>query len=575
MSVVDKLSPQQEEIVELPAEPFVVSACAGSGKTKTAVHRVAAMRSRLTDLTGRVLLLSFSNVAVETFQREYGSLVSQANRSGTTVEIDTVDGFLTKNLLRPHGHLVMGCDRCPFLVEGNEPFLKGFTVWDGAKPARTSDLRITIEGGKFSFRVGQWAGIVIDPTAAKSGLEKLAAVGAYTHESGRYWAYRLLRDAPFVLRAIARRYPHILVDEAQDIGTVHQALLEKIASAGANLSLIGDINQGIFEFTGATGDFLKNYHQRPGTMAKALETNFRSVPAIVTIANNLSGRKDEPNRAVPENLSGAYYIPVDEGQREQALKRFKVLLDAAEIDVSQGVVIFRATQLFNTWSGPGEPQGQGVVKAFVASAIWRDRAKRFDQAFAMTCAGIVGLLADNHGDLLSKIKGQAADAAMRAVRREIWNFVKNPATGLPSATLKAVTEWHPLLLARVKELIARLETLFALKPGENLGNKLARKALVDTPLMRAADANALESPKFRMSTVHKVKGESIDGVMYVASKSNIEELLAGTQTENGKIGYVALTRARNLFVLGVPVKAVTALEPRLKAAGFLDAGATV
>ncbi|NTI16075.1 ATP-dependent helicase [Agrobacterium rhizogenes] len=570
MSAVEKLSKAQEEIVELPAESFVVSACAGSGKTKTAVHRVAAMQNLLTDRVGRILLLSFSNVAVETFQREYGSLVSNGKRwKGPIVEIDTVDSFLTKNLLRPHGHLVMGCDRCPFLVEGREPFLKHFTVWDGSKPAKTSDLRISMDGGTFSFRVGKWAGTAIARTPAIEALEKLGAIGAYTHESARYWAYRLLNDAPFVLRAISRRYSHILVDEAQDIGTIHQALLEKISDAGAKLSLIGDVNQGIFEFTGATGDFLGNYHSRAGVTAKELNRNFRSVPSIVTIANQLSGRKDEPDRSTPDELNGAFYIAVDHDKRDEALLRFRELLEKGGIVQSKGVVVFRSSEVFNTWSGPGDPQGQGVVKSFVASARWRDQAKRFDQAFSQACAGIVGLLDDDHGDLLSLIRGQAASQELRGVRREIWNFVKNPATGLPSSELDAVKEWHPQLVVRVKALLARLEKQYGLAPGANLGNRLKKTALPNGSLVNAPEGEA-QNLNFRLSTVHKVKGESLDGVMYVASKSNIEELLAGTKTENGKIGYVALTRARNVFVLAVPSDALAALKSILDATGFQD-----
>lgn len=571
MSAVEKLSKAQEEVVDLPAEPFVVSACAGSGKTKTAVHRVKAMQNRLTDRVGRILLLSFSNVAVETFQREYGSLVTNGKRRvGPIVEIDTVDGFLTKNLLRPHGHLVMGCDRCPFLVEGREPFLKHFTVWDGSKPARTADLRITMDGGKFSFRVGKWAGTAISRTPAVEALEKLGAVGAYTHESARYWAYRLLSEAPFVLRAIARRYSHILVDEAQDIGTIHQALLEKISDAGAKLSLIGDVNQGIFEFTGATGDFLGSYHSRAGVTAKELNRNFRSVPSIVTIANQLSGRKDEPDRVAPDELSGAFFIAVDHDKRDEALLRFKKLLEKGGISQSKGVVIFRSSEVFNTWSGPGDPQGQGVVKSFVASARWRDQAKRFDQAFSQACAGIVGLLHDSHGDLLSVIKGQAVSQELRGVRREIWNFVKNPATGLPASDLDAVKEWHPQLVARVKALLARLEKQYGFAPGDNLGNRLKKTALPNGPLVTGPEREDPQNLQFRLSTVHKVKGESLEGVMYVASKSNIEEFLAGTKTENGKIGYVALTRARNVFVLAVPSDALAALKPLLDATGFQD-----
>jgi superfamily I DNA/RNA helicase len=43
----------------------------------------------------------------------------------------------------------------------------------------------------------------------------------------------------------------MLVDEAQDIGKEHQAILEMLVDVGSELSLIGDPNQGIYEFSGA------------------------------------------------------------------------------------------------------------------------------------------------------------------------------------------------------------------------------------------------------------------------------------------------------------------------------------
>lgn len=112
------LSPQQREIVDAPLKPMAVSACAGSGKTATAVRRLAAMRKLLDDSHGHIALLSFSNVAVDTFNKDYNALLQAKpsdNRRGG-VEITTIDAFITSNIIRPHGHLVMGCARTPFLV---------------------------------------------------------------------------------------------------------------------------------------------------------------------------------------------------------------------------------------------------------------------------------------------------------------------------------------------------------------------------------------------------------------------------------------------------------------------------
>src|SRR5258708_7194937 len=112
------LSLQQREVVDLPLGPVCVVACAGSGKTTTATHRLSSMRRLLDDRHGIVALLSFSNVAVDTFRRDYYDLTGARSASlrRSAVEIDTVDGFLTTNVIRPHSHRTMGSPRTPFLV---------------------------------------------------------------------------------------------------------------------------------------------------------------------------------------------------------------------------------------------------------------------------------------------------------------------------------------------------------------------------------------------------------------------------------------------------------------------------
>jgi superfamily I DNA/RNA helicase len=137
-------------------------------------------------------------------------------------------------------------------VNGRETFLRGFTVWDGKRSHPTTDLRIEFEHGAFEYQAGpSYAPVQIATSDGQKALEKLGKVGAYTHSSGRYWAIRTLKQLPFLLRALARRYPLMLVDEAQDIGKEHQAILEMLVDVGSELSLIGDPNQGIYEFSGA------------------------------------------------------------------------------------------------------------------------------------------------------------------------------------------------------------------------------------------------------------------------------------------------------------------------------------
>ena len=69
-----------------------------------------------------------------------------------------------------------------------------------------------------------------------------------------------------------------------------------------------------------------------------------------------------------------------------------------------------------------------------------------------------------------------------------------------------------------------------------------------------------------------MKGESLDAVLYVAKKPHVRAFLDGPASEDGRIGYVALTRARDLFVLAIPDSCLVEFEPELRAAGLQRVG---
>ncbi|QDF36145.1 ATP-dependent helicase [Bradyrhizobium symbiodeficiens] len=565
----------RETIVGLPLGAVCVTACAGSGKTRTATHRLWEVRQRMKDRHGIVALLSFSNVAVDTFRRDYYVLAREkvGSPNSSSVEIETMDGFLTANIIRPHAYRSMQAKRTPYLVQGHEPFLKGQKVYDGSMPHPTASLEVAIDGGEFEFTVNfGYSSVAIQPTEAVKSINRLGAAGAYTHALGRYWAIRTLQEQPFVLRALARRYPTILVDEAQDIGPVHQAILELLIDSGCQLSLIGDKNQGIYDFSGATGMFLGEYGERLGVQSHGLTINYRSVPAIVEVANKLSGRTDTAERTVPSALSGAFYIPYKNAEKDKLQGAFRSMVDTAAIAHADAMILCRSVEWVDKWRGGEKIQGQGAIKAFVNATIFRDKLQRYDDAFRFACAGITSLLADEHGDLVVRIARNDALIDALSLKRMIWKFVRDASLGLPSGSLIADKEWHQLLVKRVRALLRELESKYALRPADNIGNKLAKKALLNRPIIEMPDLASTDLATFHVSTVHQVKGQSIEAVMYVANKEQIRAMLNGTDTELGRIGYVAVTRARNLLVLAVPDTCVGEFEPELVSCGFKKAG---
>ena len=569
------LSAEQQAFIDAPLEPLSVVACAGSGKTRTAVGRLVEVRRRLGDNRGRVALLSFSNVAVDTFRESYQALAQDlpAGMGRDRVEIDTLDGFITSNILRPHAYRTMGATQAAFLVTGGESFLNGFTFKTSTYPLSITKMQVGFRNDAVYFHhTSNDQASELNTAYALSIVTRLGQTGAYTHNLGRYWCHRTLNEQPAILRALVCRYPHILIDESQDIGTLHQAILEQLIAAGSQISLIGDPHQGIYEFAGADGKFLMQYGQRAGVKSHALTRNYRSVPPILMLANKLSVRTDTAERQTPATPHGAYFIDYKNAEREQLITAFRATVLAAGLEVDRSAVVCRGRDLADKLAGYDAPVGQGLVKSFAAAAVLRDKRQDYLNAFKTVASCVVGLLADPPQGLVTMITQPARYPEARLLRREIWSFTRNPDSGLPSASLAADTQWHPLLLARTKALLASLQLTFGLVIADNLGNKLAKKGLPNVPLIASVDLAVAEGPGIRVDTVHQVKGESLDAVLYLATKEHVVALLAGVNTEVGRIGYVAVTRARNILWLGVPANALAELRPAFLASGFLEAG---
>jgi hypothetical protein len=112
-------------------------------------------------------------------------------------------------------------------------------------------------------------------------------------------------------------------------------------------------------------------------------------------------------------------------------------------------------------------------------------------------------------------------------------------------------EWHPKLLMNMKALLERLKQDHQLPSQDNLNMRLKKTGLPAKALFDANTERAVIDAALRVETIHGVKGESLDAVLYLADKEHVKALVNGTGTELGRIGYVALTRARNLFWLGI------------------------
>lgn len=562
-------TPEQKDIIEAELVPQQVIACAGSGKTATAVRRLLHIRKRLGRARGYVALLSYSNVAVDTFRAEYERVSGGVTNLSDRVLIATVDSFITNSVLLPHAGRVMGSTRQPFLVQGHEPFLGGFKVFNGAHNVDIKSLRVRFAGNEFLFFDGSGYG-ALKPIAsgdAEFAVKKLAKTGAFTYELARYWSIMTLACQERLVDILARRYPYILVDEAQDVGSMHGAFLEALQQAGSNITLVGDPNQSIFEFADADGSYLRDFVLPTGGLKQPLTQNRRSVEAIVTAADNLAKTASVPFRGAPERVHGAFYIKYDKGKLQDLLTAFSAILKGNGFGTREAVVLCRGNPLVQAMRGGTEEMGQGAAEHFANAAVTRDRRGDIANAFEFALDGVLRILEKPPSTLRRDVLSRTQDAFARKVREWVWKFLRDTENGIPSAKLNCRSTWLPTLKKRIPALLDGLEADCKLTRLATWTKNVTAAKLGVGPLWEE-DLIGPSGLDLRICTVHQAKGESIGAVLYVTKTKDLKNLLQGPTNEEGRIGYVAVTRACDLLFVAVPAGIDGATTKDLEAKGF-------
>ena len=147
-----------------------------------------------------------------------------------------------------------------------------------------------------------------------AACEALEAVNLFTIEDQKYWGWLALKDSPRVKGAV--RYTQIMVDEFQDINPVDMQFIAAIAKMhNADLTLVGDDDQTIFEWRGATPAYILNPDRYFASVNDGgpfetfvLERNYRSPKNIVEMAQRLIRHNKD---RVAKNVSAVQTVNAD------------------------------------------------------------------------------------------------------------------------------------------------------------------------------------------------------------------------------------------------------------------------
>ncbi|WP_296630759.1 ATP-dependent helicase [Rhodoluna sp.] len=296
--LLENLDPEQRLAAESLVGPTCILAGAGTGKTRTVTHRIAYGIAKGYFAANRVLALTYTN-------RAAGELRARLRQLGVgAVSVKTFHAAALSQLefFWPQFAGVPA----PAVLESKARLIS--LVADGLKIRLDSgalrDIAAEIEWRKYSMlSMESYAGVAADrPKIAGLSVAKNLEIQE-GYEAAKAKAQKidwedvliltlgLLRAEPRALAHVQQQYRFFTVDEYQDISPLQHALLDAWLGSHSDLCVVGDPNQTIYSFTGATSEYLQNFATRfADATVVQLTTNYRSTGQIVSFANRLTAQ---------------------------------------------------------------------------------------------------------------------------------------------------------------------------------------------------------------------------------------------------------------------------------------------
>ena len=291
------LNEEQLAVATASGGPMLVIAGAGSGKTRALTYRLAWLVHNGVE-PSRIMLVTFTNRAAREMLSRVEVLVRQKTKDiwGGTFH------HIANRLLRQHGKkLGISPDFTILDREDSRDLIASCVQEAGVDIHKRRFPRKSVLSAISSFVQN-----TLEPLEAvlakrypmfireAEEIEKVLVL--YTARKMErqlldfddllsFWL-RLLHENEQVRSALANQFLYILVDEYQDTNAIQGAIVDLLASKHRNLTVVGDDSQSIYSFRGASFKNIITFKERyPDVEEYRLETNYRSVPEILSLAN--------------------------------------------------------------------------------------------------------------------------------------------------------------------------------------------------------------------------------------------------------------------------------------------------
>ncbi|MEI8234849.1 MAG: UvrD-helicase domain-containing protein [Verrucomicrobiota bacterium] len=453
-----ELNPQQLAAVQAPPGPALVIAGAGSGKTRTLTYRVAYLLENGIQ-PSNILLLTFTNKAAREMLERVEALLPDRTAglwSGTFHSIGN-------RILRRHaeaagyrpGFSIM--DR-----EDQAQMLDAVIATHGLDPKKNKDIpkekrfpkgEVVADIVSFSLNTGLPLEEVLSQkyphflefqepleAVARDYIQRKKAANALDFDDLLVQPLRLLESNEELAKFFRAQFQFILVDEYQDTNKLQSEFIDVLARDHHNIMVVGDDAQSIYSWRGANFQNILQFPKRyPGATVYKIETNYRSIPEVLEVANaaiSANVRQFEKHLQPARTASGVKPALVAlENSNDQA--RF-VAQRIAELH-ENGMDLHNIAVLYRAHYHSMELQME-LTRAGVPFSI-TSGLRFFEQAHVKDVAAFLKFAVNPHDEVAFKRMARLIQGIGERASAQLWAAVEK---ALPEGSAPA--SFHALLM---------------------------------------------------------------------------------------------------------------------------------
>uniref|UniRef100_UPI004056430E ATP-dependent helicase n=1 Tax=Candidatus Electronema sp. TaxID=2698783 RepID=UPI004056430E len=596
------LNDAQRTAVTHSGGPALVIAGAGSGKTRTLVHRVAWLINQGVSPES-ILLLTFTKKAAQEMLDRAAALSFQARRVHGGTFHSTAN-----SILRRHGHN-FGFDSDFSIIDQSDA--------EGIISLITSSLRLSGASRRFPssrtvfsfFSSAVNKNCSIDEVIQQEKPHLIQFVDDLYLILDHYSVFKIkhnLMDYDDLLINLFRllsesskarldicRYWHVLVDEYQDTNWLQSMLVKMLANEEGNVMSVGDDAQGIYSFRGADFQNIMRFPQQySGCSVITLEENYRSTPQILAFTNAVIANMQEkfPKRLftfLPDGPKPLLCAARNEAEEARwVIAKIRELIvsgtPAAEIAVlyRQGphackfeLELATAGLHYEKWGGLKLTESAHIkdVTAFLRILVnphdrlsWHRLLLQIDKIGPKTAEKILNTVCETEFPFAAlQAYSENLQSGFAADLRLLADTLKDMRLpGLhPAYVFELAMRYYQPILERIhfEDHPARLRDLIRVHALAADYDDL-RSFVDDFALNRPDPAAADQGLKLIASTIHSAKGKEFDAVFVLGLTENrFPSCGCGSPNyeEEQRLFYVACTRARRQLFLTWPEMIIT------------------